>query len=122
MSTVDQLVEIYQKQEEWHTNKLSPEDSREYFMEVIDKGEIITCLSKEKEVLGYVEFYQIDTHSGKMGVAFNGWIHPDYRRGFVFKELFKEFIKRNSNCLFFAEHALRKQTKPIKVFKNREVI
>ena len=132
------LVDIYHSDEEWwHNEKMSKEDSFEYFKCMINKGRII-YLIEDGIMLGYLESWRInyeqmgklichapfsscvqDVENGFICYLSNIWIKPSERRGKVFKELKRLFFEQNNDCLYFIGHAMRKKTQPVKVFSRQ---
>lgn len=136
---ITQLTDIYLSPAEWwHENRLSREESNEYHRRMIEKGNIIYIVSPiHNHLLGYCEFlrvnfeqfgrmvchapfysYDEDTTSGNICIVHNVWIHPEYRKSFVVKELRQKFFEKNKHCEYFGGFALRKKTQPIKIFKR----
>lgn len=137
---ISQLCEIYLNHERWHDNKLSYTESLKYFKEMISRGNVIWNEDKHGNILGYCEFFRINfeqwgrmvchapfytfdenTTDGNIAYVANVWIHPYYRRSFVYKDLKERFYKLNNHCDYYVGSALRKKTQPIKVFKKSDL-
>ena len=133
-SVVEQLVDVYFKEETWHKNKLDHEEAIKYHTRMLDNGNII-CYLEDDKLLGYVEFWRInyeqfgrlvchapfsgyleDVTSGNIAYVANTWIHKDHRFTNVYKEMKKLFFKENSHCDYYVGEAIRKKTGLIKVF------
>ena len=82
-----QLTDIYELDEVWHTNKMTHDEAIKYHQECLNNGNIVVYL-KDGIVVGYYERYII----GRTCVLYNVFIKPDYRRGFVWKELYRHFF------------------------------
>ena len=123
----DELTKIYHNYEWWHKKKLEPDVARKYFKKLIQQGNII-YYEFNNEILGYVEFWRIDFKqlgriichapfcadgeditSGDICYLANTWIHPDFRNGYVYKVLKKEYFKRNGHCKFHIGETERKK-------------
>lgn len=76
MNLAEQLTEIYEKHETWHSNKLSHEDAIKYHQTILDSGNCIT-VSDGEILVGYCEYYL--SH----GVCYiqNLFIRKEYRLG-----------------------------------------
>lgn len=138
LTIVGQLNNIYFQEEWWQLHSETLAGITNYHQAMIDKGNII-CYVEDGIVLGYCEFWRINfeqfgrlichqpfiapfenTTDGNLCYVANVWIHKDYRRGKVFKDLKERFFKLNSHCDLFVGEALRKKTQPIKVLTKKE--
>lgn len=133
---VNQLVEIYHNEESWHTNKLSMEDSVEYFVRLLSSGNIIIYMDNDI-LAGYVEFWRVTPEQfrkildnkffvfeenivdGQICYISNVFIHKQYRRKQEIKYLKSMFLKINGNCRMFAGHEI-KYNKRLKMMENRK--
>lgn len=84
----EQLTEIYLTQEKWHAFKMPYEEALKYHKRQLENGFISVYESENGEVLGYYERHFV------YNVCFldNAWIKEGYRRGEVFKELYRRFF------------------------------
>lgn len=87
MGIVEQLVEIYEKYEDWHATRLTHEEAVAYHQEHYEKGDIYV-VTKEGEVGGYYERY----FDGDRCILFNVWVRPEMRGKETFKELYRHFF------------------------------
>jgi hypothetical protein len=135
-SKVDQLCEIYYKQENWHESKIPYEDAVKYHTKLFNQGNI-QIYEIDGIVLGYFEVFFInfeqfgrivahapfnqmdeDVISGKLAYVSNTWIHPDYRKGAVYKILRNRFFKMCNHADYYCGVAVRKTSaQPVKVFQ-----
>ena len=134
-SIAEQLSEIYFKEEDWHPFKISYEDAIKYHTKLYNQGNI-QIYEIGGTVLGYFEVWYInfeqfgrlvahapfnqmdeDVISGKLAYVANTWIHPEHRKGVVYKILRNRFFKMSNKCDYYCGTALRKKTQPIKVFQ-----
>lgn len=134
-----QFVGITQA-ENWRNNFLSDEGSIIYKKRMISRGNFLTYIEGGK-IVGYCEFWRItfeqfgriichepfytdleDTTSGNIAYVANTWIHPEWRKGYVYKALRNRFFKENFKCDYFCGEALRKKTQPVKVFKREKLL
>lgn len=143
MSLIDDLTEIYLNYETWHTRKLSYEEAHSYYGVCTGKNRILARYlpGEEKKVVGYVESWRINYEQfgrilcrlpfdigienitdGNICYVEGTWIHPDYRRGYVYKDLVSEFFIQNASCEFFVGEAFRKQAGMLKVLKRTDAI
>lgn len=118
MNTINQLIEIYLKLENWHTKKLSVEESFEYFLKLLSQGNIIIFMDGEK-VCGYLEFFRITPQQftkildnnfytfdenitdGPICYISDLFIRKEYRRGLAIKYLKQIFMNINRDCTCF---------------------
>jgi hypothetical protein len=82
-----QLTEIYNNEEWWHTTRMSYSDALRYHDDRHKKG-FIHVYEENGEVLGYYERYII----GDTCFLHNVYIRPEHRRGKVFKSLYRHFF------------------------------
>lgn len=137
---VQQLNDIYNKEEWWLPHTETPAGITNYHQAMLDKGNII-CYVDNGSILGYCEFWRIDftqfgrlicgdrfiapfenTTDGNICYVANVWIQKEHRQGKVFNDLMKRFFRLNYHCDYFVGEALRKKTAPIKVFKKSELV
>jgi hypothetical protein len=133
------LTKCYLTQQPWQEFFMPEKDAIDYFGKMIDRGNIISIVY-ENELLGYVESWKINfeqlgrlvckapfftleenTTDGEICFLANIWINSDYRRGLIFKSMEIEFFKNNSDCEYYCGFALRKGTRPTKVFKKSQL-
>lgn len=88
MTLAEQLTDIYYKEEYWHKSRLSFADALEYHKKRLENGDIYTY-EENGEVLGYYERYFKDD----ICFLYNVWVNQEYRKGKVFKELYKHFFE-----------------------------
>ena len=138
MTIVEQLNEVYWKEEWWQPHNETPAGITNYHQWMLDRGNII-CYVEDGKLLGYCEFWRInftqfgrlvchthfsapfeDTLNGNICYVANAWIDKKYRMGKVYKDLRDRFFKLNCHCDFFVGEALRKKTQPIKVFTRKD--
>ena len=139
LGIIEQLIEIYYKEEWWHQEKKSYTQAVNYYNVLLKKGNIL-YYEIEGRVVGYVEFWRInfeqwgkivchekiyidieDISNGNICYVTNVWINKEYRNTDVVKTLTLNFFKQNYRCDYFVGEALRKKTQPIKVFKRSEL-
>ena len=143
MSLVEQLVNIYENQETWHTKKLSPDEALAYYEVALEKDRIIPYLNSFGELTGYVESWAInyeqfgrilcrlsfnikkeDINTGNICYIEATWIKKD-ERGFgrpIQQYLTKKVFEKNFNCEFFVGEAMRKQAGFVKILKRTDAI
>lgn len=141
MNTVEQLNEIHQTHEWWNTRKMPLEESLLYHSEMYDRGNIVIA-ERDGKVIGYFEVWKItfeqfgklichvpfsafqeNVQDGNIAYVANVWIHKDYRKGEVVKELKKKFFEATWMCDYFVGQALRKtSSQPVKVFKKEDLV
>jgi len=138
-NVVSQLVDIYYREETWHSFKMIPEEAVKYHMKLLDNGNIV-YYEENGELVGYVEFWKItpeqfgrlvlhmpfsayleNVTTGNVAYVANVWIRDDKRRSHVTKFLILEFFKHCSDCDYYVGEALRKKTQPVKVFKKADL-
>ena len=86
-SIIEQLVEMYYKEEWWHKIIMPPDEAFDYHREHCEKGDIYTHV-KDGVVLGYYERY----FNGDICFLANLYVRGDLRRSKVTKELYKHFL------------------------------
>jgi len=137
---VEQLVEIAQKYETSYKGEHSYAHDYAYHNAMLAKRNIITY-TQDGIVLGYFEvwflnfeqfgrlvvhapFNQLDEDivNGNIAYVANTWIHPDFRKGAVYKILRNRFFNMCNKCEYYCGSALRKKTQPIKVFKVKDLV
>ena len=84
---VEQLVDIYEKEETWHTSRMTHEEAIQYHKERYDKGDIEVYV-ENGEVLGYYERYIL----WNVCILYNAWIRKDQRWGKAYRELRRRFF------------------------------
>jgi hypothetical protein len=136
----EQLAQIYIKEENWHLSKMPLEEAIRYHTKLYYQGNI-QIYEIEGVVLGYFEVWYINFEqfgrlvahvpfsgyheniiSGNLAYVANTWIHPDYRKGAVYKILRNRFFKMSNHCTHYCGSALRKKTQPIKVFEVNKLV
>lgn len=118
MSIIDQLINVYHNHEYWHEKKLSIEDSKEYFLKMLSRGNIIVYMDGD-DLAGYVEFYRItpqqwrkilnkkffafdeNTTAGNICYINSLFIYDKYRYGYAFNFLKHLFFNMNKKCKYF---------------------
>ena len=119
MTIIEQLVDIYQTKEYWHTRMLSREESVEYFVRMITQGNVVVFMD-EDILAGYIEFYRItpeqwrrilnkeefyafdeDINTGEICYINAIFIHEEYRKTQTIKFLKQLFFGLNSDCRYF---------------------
>lgn len=140
MEIIDQLWDIYSREEHWHRYKEPKESIDRYHERLIENGNIIT-LSDGELLLGYCEFWRLDyekfgriicgehfsayhedVQSGYIAYLANTFIRPEHRNGSVYKMLRNRFFEANSHCTHFVGEARRKKSAPVKVFKRSDIM
>lgn len=130
---------MYQKEETWHTKRLSEEDAILYHEVLLRKKRIIPYLFDD-QLLGYIESWRIDfeqfgrlichlpfsavseeVEKGPICYVANIWVRKDHRDGAVLKALRNELFIQNVTAEFFVGEALRKKTQPIKVLRKAQI-
>lgn len=139
MTIAEQLTKIYLEEENWHREKLSPEEANAYHESLLKSGNIIV-VQDGSVVIGYVEFWRLtyeqfgrivcgepfsamheDVQTGQIAYVANTFIHEFYRRGETQKMMRKRFFQANTLCTHFCGEARRKSTAPLKVFKRNQI-
>jgi ribosomal protein S18 acetylase RimI-like enzyme len=137
---IDELLDVYYKNEYWHQNKMPEEEARKYHKKLLEQGNIIPYVDNGN-LLGYVEFWRINFEQfgkiickvpfsaylqnvtdGNIAYLANVWINPEFRHSGVIKALKMKFFAANYKCEYFVGEALRKRTQPVKVFKRRDIL
>lgn len=135
---LDELLRIYENEENWHTTKLTPELARKYH-ETLLGLERILYYSYENQILAYVESWHInytqlgrivckeyfdpcveDIASGNICYVANVWVDKRFRKTEIIKELKLAFFRQNYACEYFIGERISKKAQPIKVFKRQE--
>ncbi len=135
MNIAEQLTDIYLNKEYWHKDKLTREESLDYFNNMINKNNII-YYEEDGRVIGYVEFWRItmdqlrrlcldypfkaeeeNTNSGPVAYIANGFIEKEFRHSKVVKYLKDIYYKINSGCRYFCEISRKKGSPQLKMFK-----
>src|SRR6266705_2313492 len=125
---IQQLVEIYQRFEWWHKERLTKEQAEKYHEILLSKNRIILCIH-DSVVLGYVESWRVnfeqlgrlicherfcaeteDFETGPICYVANTFIRPEWRDTYVYKYLRSEFFRQNFSCSYFVGEALRKKS------------
>ena len=134
-NTVEQLVDIYFRDEWWHNFKMPYPEAVNYHGQMLLQGNIKT-VEDLGVVLGYVEFWLItkeqlnriilnkpfdarkeDVLNGDIAYVANLWIDKSFRKGRVFRELSARFFDRVKHCsMVCGEEQPRKGR--LRVFKN----
>ena len=110
---IDQLNEVYYKEEWWQSHKETWCGITNYHQAMLDKGNLIVYV-EDGILLGYCEFWRIsfeqfgklichekfiapfeNTTDGEICYVANAWIHPDHRQGVVYKRLKSKFFRLN---------------------------
>lgn len=139
MSLVDQLVQIYQTEENWHEKKLSEADSAIYFESLLKKGRILYSCDTDNYLQGYVESWRISFHNfgriicgepfsavgedvetGNVCYLANIFIRKPFRKAQAILVLKHLFFRQNFMCTHFVGEARRKKCAPVKVFTRQE--
>lgn len=136
MDIIEELIRIYETEEQWHKTKLSREEARKYFQTVLKKGRILWYMDRGN-LVAYVESWRVnyeqlgriickapfsayleDVETGAIAYLANTWIHKDYRRTNVYRLMRDIFMEQNRDCEYYVGDARRKRTGLIKVFKG----
>lgn len=139
MTILEQLVKVYQEEEDYHSVKLSEEESYKYFKKLMDKDRIHTVTSNG-ELMGYIESWRVsfeqfgrlicqhtfsaykeDVETGNIAYLSDIWIRQDERHGITFQILQRSFRKLNKDCEYWVGEARRKKCEPVKVFKRKGI-
>lgn len=141
---VKQLVDIYYREENWHSFKMESLEAIEYHRILLDKGRIIFYMLDDT-VLGYCESWRIDyaqlgrllckqsfdaskedVQNGSICYVANVWIDKEYRGEWqnapIIKAMTYEFFKDNFDADFFCGEAFRKKHQPFKIYKRTDFI
>ena len=88
MTIEEQLTNIYLTKETWHKTRMDYPTALKYHKTRYENGDIYVY-TEDGKVLGYYERYF------KYNVCFlyNVYVENDYRKGKVFKELYRHFFK-----------------------------
>jgi ribosomal protein S18 acetylase RimI-like enzyme len=140
MNPVEQIIELYNSDEFWwRGDKWEVPSLRSYIWQMINRGNLFWAVDGEKlvgvcetwrvsfETLGKMvckvndPIESIDTTDGNIAFVCNVWIHKDYRRGKVYKEMRREWYKRFHVCEYYVGHAQRKSVGMYKAFKVSEL-
>jgi len=134
-NTVEQLVDIYFRDEWWHSFKMPYPEAINYHYQMLMQGNIKT-IEDLGIVLGYYEVWLInkeqlnriilhkpfdarkeDVSSGDIAYLSNLWIDKSFRKGRVFRELYAKFFEQVNKCqMVVGEEQPRKGR--LRVFKN----
>ena len=135
---INQLVNIHREHESWQKSNLSRVELQHYFAVASMKGRL--CIVQVSgQVLGYVESHRLDfeqlgrvacskpfhlleedIENGPIAYLSNMCIVPNFRQGWVFKELTKRFFTLNETADFFVGREIKKKHQPMKIFKRQE--
>lgn len=137
---VDQLTKIYLEKENWHTHKLSVEESNKYNERLLINGNILTYIIND-ELLGYLEWWGInfeqfgrlvcreailtdkeDILNGNIALINNMWIHSDHQHGDAFDILSAMFLSRCRDVDFYVAFRRVKRHQPIQVYTRSEIM
>lgn len=116
---VNQLIDIYYKEEDWHNHKLIRSEAEKYHNKLLDENRIYYCV-KDNKVIGYAETWRLnreqisriirkqdvcayleDVSSGDVCYIANWWVDKNHRNGDVFIELRDMIRDNNIDCLYF---------------------
>lgn len=136
---LDQLADIYFREEWWQSHQMNREQIKTYSKKMIEQGNLIYYEDAGK-ILGYCEFWKInfeqfgriichekflpyfeDVEHGQICYVANVWIDKNHRNTGVFKVLMHLFYKLNHHCEYYVGEAFRKKTAPVKVFKKADL-
>lgn len=88
LTVAEQLLKLYNQYAYWDNNKPTGDKAVKYYQDRLANGSIV-CYIQDNIVLGYYERYIYDNT-----VFFcNGIILPEFRKGIVFKKLYKHFMQ-----------------------------
>ena len=142
MTILDQLYDIYETYEYWHTSRLTRTQFDHYTQKLIDQGNIFYVQDGDK-IVGYTEVWKInysqfgrllcveniiadgeDVLNGNIAYVANVFIDPLYRQKFghidgVIKKMRKQYFEFTENCQYHVGEAKRKSTGLVKVFKAK---
>ena len=138
MILLDQLVEFYYLYDKFQETYMSPEEAFSYHETLIRKNRLGYVL-EQGILLGYVEHYAIsfeqlgrmvagipinieteDIENGEVALCANITIHPRYRKGYVIKELTRQFFNANIECNYYVGHAQHRTVGMWKRYKKQE--
>lgn len=138
-SIVEQLVDIYYREEWWQSHSMTREQAIRYHRKMIETGNLV-YYEEDGKVLGYYEAWKLnyeqfgriicherftadgeDVQSGNICYLANVWIDKNYRNSGVFKVLMHIFYRQNYHCEYYVGEALRKKHSPVKVFKRADL-
>lgn len=120
---------------------LTDDEVDRYHKRLIDCDAIRTICDSSGNLLGYVEYWRVtfeqfgrlicqvpfnihkeDIISGNICYLANTCIHPEHRRGLVYKQLKSMFFQKNFGAEYFVGEAMRKKHQPVKVFKRNAIL
>jgi hypothetical protein len=132
---IQQLFEIYQKEERWQKFKISYPNFYVYTKILIDRGNLF-WVERDGWIVGYMELLKIgfeqlgrlvcdelfcvdieDTVSGDIAWVHNFWIDSRYRNGSVIKEMKEPYYRMIADCKYITGKK-NKGHEAIKVYKN----
>lgn len=90
------LTEIYEREESWHTERLSHNEALKYHQAILLNQHVITICNGQ-ELAGYCEFY---INNGVCFVA-NLFIRPEYRQGKTIKMLKNKLFEVSKGAKIF---------------------
>jgi len=136
-----ELRRFYKDYDKFKNDGQSDDELDRYHRRMLDCDAIRTVLDASGNLLGYVEYWRInfeqfgrlickagfnvheeDIVSGPICYLSNTCIHPEHRRGPVYKTLRTMFFEKNFGAEYFVGEALRKKHQPVKVFKRTDFI
>ena len=137
MDIVPQLVRIYLEEEKWHKNKLSEEEAKKYYKEIIKKKNLSCHTNKEGVVIGYIEWFAVSHeqfkrlvnndsfHIGEEDIS-NGpicwvndvWIKDSERFNGVYKKLRNSLFNATKHCEYYTGKEV-KRNRRLRIFKQR---
>lgn len=140
MNYIEQMTEVYLKEEYWHKNKLTKAQADQYHERLLIQGNILTYI-KGDQLLGYVEFWRLDFDqlgrlvckdsiitdvedilNGPIAYVNNMWISKGERHGEAFEILGSMFLSKNSDAEYFVAFRQVKKNQPIKVYSRRDIM
>ena len=135
---IEQLLNIYYNEEWWHDTRLNRNSAFNYHNKLVQQGNI-QIYQELGIVLGYYEVWFInkkqlkdivmgkpfspilqDISHGNIAYLANLWIDDKFRKGKVFKELYKRFFKHIAHCEMVAGLEQPRKGR-LRVFKNRRI-
>jgi len=135
-TVVQQLNDIYWKEEHWQSHSLTPADITNYHQWMIDKGNLQYYM-EDGEVLGYWECWMItseqlnriltnekfaapleDTQMGNIAYLANVWMVNDDRRKRTFKNLHDRFFAMINKCDFVTGKEIKRNSR-LRIFTAR---
>lgn len=132
-------MEFYWRLDQFQEPRLNDEELRQTLLVTLLKDRYVLCEDATGKLLGYVESWRItpdqfgrillrqkfdvfqeDISNGPVCYVANTTIRPEYRKGWVYKELRDGFFDQNATAKWFVGEANRKRAQLVKVFSAEE--